>query len=168
MTKNEFIEYAAYLGKLFNFEAPTDKDILAAWYKNFERVHIDIAREMAQLYLKQETGKFKIAKLLEYKESAMRGKVYKENFENCKLCKNTGFVILEKEDKGRIYEFSNRCICVIGQSLNKNIKTLEEADLLERYRDCNDIYRLKKPNIKEVDVQEFKKEKLGGIFNEKF
>ena len=113
MTKNEFVEYATYLGKLFNFEAPTDKDILAAWYKNFERVHIDIAREMAQLYLKQETGKFKIAKLLEYKESAMRGKVYKENFENCKLCKNTGFVILEKEDKGRIYEFCNRCICVI-------------------------------------------------------
>jgi|GEM_PF-2877332 len=163
MTKNEFIEYVSYLGKLFSFEAPGDKDILAAWYKPFERVHIDIAREMAQLYLKQETGRFKLAKLLEYKDVALRGKVYVESTENCKLCKNTGFVILEKRDNGRIYEFCNRCICKTGQSLNKNIRTVEEADLMERYKDYNDIYRLEKPSFKAVDVQEFKKEKIGGF-----
>lgn len=163
MTKNEFIEYVSYLGKLFSFEAPGDKDILAAWYKPFERVHIDIAREMAQLYLKQETGRFKLAKLLEYKDVALRGKVYVESTENCKLCKNTGFVILEKRDNGRIYEFCNRCICKIGQSLNSQIKTVEEADLMERYKDYNDIYRLEKPSFKAVDVQEFKKEKIGGF-----
>lgn len=167
MTKQEFVEYAGYLGKLFGFEAPTDKDVLAAWYKSFERVHINIAKEMAQLYLKQETGRFKLAKLLEYKDVALRGKVHQESTENCKLCKNSGFVMLEKRDNGRIYEFCNRCICKIGQSLNSNIKTVEEADLLERYRDYNDIYRLEKPNFNEVDVNEFKKEKLGGIFNGK-
>ena len=163
MTKNEFIEYAGYLGKLFGFEAPTDKDVLGAWYKPFERVHIDIAREMAQLYLKQETGRFKLAKLLEYKDIALRGKVYKETTGNCKLCKNIGFVILEKRDNGRIYEFCNRCICKVGQSLNKNIKTVEETDLLERYRDYNNIYRLERPSIQDVDVQQFKQEKLGGF-----
>ena len=163
MTKNEFIEYSVYLGKLFGFDAPTDADVLVAWYKPFEKVHIDIAREMAQLYLKHETGRFKLAKLLEYKEQAMRGKTYKENQGNCKLCRNTGFVILERRDNGRIYEFCNRCICKIGQCLNKNIKTVEEADLLERYKDYNDIYRLEKPSLERVDVQEFKQEKLGGF-----
>lgn len=163
MTKKEFIKYVDYLGKLFNFEPTTDKEVLVAWYKPFEKVHINIAREMAQLYFKQETGRFKLAKLLEYKDTALRGKVYKESTENCKLCKNTGFVILEKRDNGRIYEFCNRCICKIGQSLNKNIKTVEEADLMERYKDYNDIYRLEKPSFTSVDVQEFKKEKIGGF-----
>lgn len=163
MTKQEFIEYADYLGKLFGFEAPTDKDVLAAWYKPFEKVHIDIAREMAQLYLKQETGRFKLAKLLEYKDVALRGKVYKESTENCKLCKNSGFVILERRDNGRVYEFCNRCICKVGQSLNPNIKTVTEADLMERYRDYNDVYRLEKPRLDRVDVQEFKREKIGGF-----
>lgn len=163
MTKNEFIEYVSYLGKLFSFEPTADKEVLAAWYKPFERVHIDIAREMAQLYLKQETGRFKLAKLLEFKDVALRGKVYKESTENCKLCKNTGFVMLEKRDNGRIYEFCNRCICKIGQSLNSNIKTVTEADLTERYKDYNDIYRLEKPRFENIDVQEFKKEKIGGF-----
>lgn len=164
MTKNEFIEYAGYLGKLFGFDAPTDKDVLGAWYKPFEKVHIDIAREMAQLYLKQETGRFKLAKLLEYKEQAMRGKTYSEKIEGyCKICRNVGYVMLEKRDNGKIYVMANRCICKLGQDLNKSIKTVEEKELMERYKDYNDIYRLEKPSLKAVDVQEFKQEKLGGF-----
>ena len=165
MTKNEFVEYAAYLGKLFNFEAPADKEVLAAWYRNFERVHIDIAREMAQLYLKQETGRFKIAKLLEYKEMAMRGKTYKENYDNCKLCKNAGYLELEIRDKGRLYEFAYRCICKKGKELYSGFPLVREADLLERYRDYNDVYRLERPSFENVDVEEVKRSKLGGILN---
>ncbi len=163
MTKNEFMEYVDYLGRLFGFTPTKDRDILLAWYKPFEKVHIDIAREMAQLYVKEETGRFKLAKLLEYKEVALRGKVYKENIKNCKLCKNVGFVILEKRENGRIYEFCNRCICNIGQSLNSNIKTVTEVDLMERYRDYNDVYRFEKQEFETIDLQEFKKEKIGGF-----
>ena len=164
MTKNEFIEYSVYLGKLFGFDAPTDKDVLAAWYNSFEKVHIDIAREMAQLYLKHETGRFKLAKLLEYKEQAMRGKSYSEKIEGyCKLCGNSGFVMLEKRDNSKIYVMANRCICKVGQALNKGIKTVEEKELMERWRDYNDIFRIDKKILEDIDVQEFKKEKLGGF-----
>ena len=132
---------------------------------NFEKVHMEVAKEMAQLYLKQETGRFKLAKLLEYKELALKGRVYKENYENCKICENTGFVILEKRVEERIYEFCCKCICRKGQELNKNIKTVEESELLERYRDYNGVYKLDKPSFEEIDLEEVKQEGIGDLFN---
>ncbi len=67
MTKNEFVEYIGFLDKLFNLNNAKDKEIMSAWYKSFENTYLTIAKEMAQMYLQEEQGRFRLAKLLEYK-----------------------------------------------------------------------------------------------------
>ena len=96
MTKDEFMTYVNYLNKLFKFEMP-DKDILPAWYKPFEKTHIQIAKKMADMYFQEEEGRFKLSKLIQYKSRAMNGVTYNEpkNESKCKLCKGTGFIQVE-------------------------------------------------------------------------
>ena len=153
MTKNEFIQYLVFLSKLFNTEMPTDKEIQATWYKSFEFTHENIAKEMAQRYFKEETGRFKFAKLLEYKSAAMAGKTFKEPSGDCRMCKNTGYVVIEQKHGSRVYEMCNRCTCRHGEALPKYIKQISQFDLADRYVDWRGVFRLEEqkdpvPNIK--------------------
>lgn len=145
MTKNEFMEYLAFLSKLFSFEAPTDKEILATWYKPLENTNLAIAKDMAQMYFKEEQGRFKLSKLLEYKTAAMAGKVYREpKSKGCKLCKDTGYVGIERQFGTRIYEMQARCTCIEGDRLPKYIKQVDVMEMETRYRDWRGVFRLER------------------------
>jgi hypothetical protein len=131
MTKNEFFDYVKYLDKLFNTNNSDDKEVLATWYKSFENTHLVTAKEMAQMYLEDEQGRFKLAKLLQYKSKALAGKTYfgaDEKKDVCKFCGNTGYIQIEIPYRKTYTTTCKRCFCKIGQGLNQNIKqaTLEE------------------------------------------
>ena len=128
MTKNEFITYLDYLNKLFKVEKP-DKTVMEAWYKPFEKVNLHIAKKMADMYFQQETGKFKLSKLIEYKSKAMAGCTYKVQEGICPLCKNTGYIQIEVPYKTSYTTKCKRCICAIGNSLPKNIRQATEEEL---------------------------------------
>ncbi len=147
MDKREFMDYLGYLSKLFGFDAPTDKEILATWYSNFKNTNIIIAKDMAQRYFKEETGRFKIAKLLEYKSAAMAGKTDYKIVDKCPLCFNTGFVQVEKKIKGRIYVMCMRCTCSNGQMLQEEINTVDKLLLDDRELDSNGVFRIRKEVI---------------------
>lgn len=146
MTKNEFMDYVKYLSELFDFKAPTNKEVLATWYSGFKNTHINIAKDMAQRYFKEETGRFKIAKLLEYKSAAMAGKTDYRVVDKCPICFNTGLVQVEKKIEGRLYEMCMRCTCANGQLLSENIRMVDKLLLDERQLDDNGVFRI----IKEV------------------
>ncbi len=147
MSKNEFMDYLGYLSKLFGFDAPTDKEILATWYSNFKNTHINIAKDMAQKYFKEETGRFKLAKLLDYKSASMAGKTDYIKVDKCPICFNTGFVQVEKKIKGRVYVMCMRCTCSNGQRLQEGIKEVDKLTLDDRFLDANGVFRIKKEVI---------------------
>ena len=119
MTKNEFMDYITFLKKLFpRANMPTDKDALAVWYKAFSNTHINIAKDMAQMYFKEEQGSFNYARLLQYKSRAMAGKAYIEKpvtKTNCKVCKGEGVVIVERLFDDRPYQYAYKCVCRSGE-----------------------------------------------------
>lgn len=118
MNKDEFMEYLVFLKKLFHRASiPNDKEIIAIWYKGFKNTRIEIAKEMAMLYLQEEQGSFNYSKLLQYKSKAMAGKYIEENRQiyGCKICKGSGFVIVERPKKKHVYQYIYRCRCRNGQ-----------------------------------------------------
>lgn len=145
MTKNEFVEYIGFLDKLFNLNNAKDKEIMSAWYKSFENTYLTIAKEMARMYLQEEQGRFRLAKLLEYKSKAMAQKIYCEGDkgkESCPLCNDTGFIQIEVPYLSSYTTKCARCLCSTGRSLPEYIrlvttKELEEGNLrngvLRRY-----------------------------------
>lgn len=128
MTKNEFMSYMDYLNKLFKFEMP-DKDILPAWYKPFENTHLHIAKKMADMYFQEEQGKFKLSKLIEYKNRAMSGVTYKESKKECLFCRNTGYVQVEIPYRDTYTTTCRRCICEIGNSIPGYIRQITRDEL---------------------------------------
>ena len=147
MSKNEFMNYLEYLSKLFEFNAPTDKEILATWYNNFKNTNMLIAKDMAQRYFKEETGRFKLSKLLNYKSAAMAGKTEYAAKEKCPICFNTGFVQVEKKIKGRVYIMCMRCTCDNGQRLQSNIHEISKEIIDDRFLDDNGVFRIRKEVI---------------------
>ena len=80
MSKNEFMEYIRFLKELFpRANIPTSKEGLNVWYKAFENTHINVAKEMTQMYLQEEQNGFNYARLLAYKSRAMANKNSTEN-----------------------------------------------------------------------------------------
>lgn len=144
MDKKEFMEYTKYLNKTLNVEIPTDKEVLSAWYEPFRNIHLLIAKRMAQLYLQNETGYFKLAKLLEYKSVAMQGRTYNEDntSKKCHFCGGTGFIQIEREIDmyKQPIEFCARCICVIGNSLPGYIRQVTPNELKSMTRTPNATY----------------------------
>lgn len=132
MSKEEFMEYTKYLNKTLNIEIPKDKEVLAAWYEPFKNTHLIIAKNMAQLYLQRESGIFKLAKLLEYKSAAMKGKNhYEQPGHKCDICDGTGFVEFEVQPENYPMPIfmCRRCICPVGNSLPKYVRQTSEAEL---------------------------------------
>ena len=114
MTKEEFIKYINYLKLIFNQDIPNDRVFVETWYKPFSKINKKIAQDMAEAYVKEETGKFKFSKLLSYKDMILKKQEYIEPkvFCNCKICGGLGLVFVEKYyyDKSRqhIYNQATR------------------------------------------------------------
>lgn len=153
MKKNEFMSYLDYLGKTFEFAPPTEKDILATWYKPFENINLIIAKKMAELYLYNEPGKFQLAKLLKYKNQAMRGLTYKEEKPDCTICGGCGWARIEVYDINYSHpiEVCRRCICAAGESLNSKYRQLSKEDMEENFLDWDKVFRPKIPFLKEEE-----------------
>ncbi len=118
-----------YLKKLFDIKIP-EKDALPAWYKPFENTHMIIAKKMADMYLQDEQGKFKLAKLLEYKTRAMAGKTYFEDKgRECKFCGNTGYIQVEVPYRNSYTITCKRCICPIGSSIPEYVRRVTADEL---------------------------------------
>jgi len=151
MNKHEFMEYVQFLGKAFDFTPPTDKNLLAAWYKPFENIHPTIAKKMAELYLYNEPGKFQLAKLLKYKDQAMRGLTYHEESKDCPICGGCGWARIEVYDINYSHpiEVCRRCICAAGESLNSKYRQLSKEDMEENFLDWDKVFRPKIPFLKE-------------------
>ena len=151
MNKHEFMEYVQFLGKAFDFTPPTDKNLLAAWYKPFENIHPTIAKKMAELYLYNEQGKFQLAKLLKYKEQAMRGLTYHEESKDCPICGGCGWARIEVYDINYSHpiEVCRRCICAAGESLNSKYRQLSKEDMEENFLDWDKVFRPKIQVFKE-------------------
>jgi hypothetical protein len=151
MNKHEFMEYVQFLGKAFDFTPPTDKNLLAAWYKPFENIHPTIAKKMAELYLYNEPGKFQLAKLLKYKDQAMRGLTYHEESKDCPICGGCGWARIEVYDINYSHpiEVCRRCICAAGESLNSKYRQLSKEDMEENFLDWDKVFRPKIQVFKE-------------------
>ena len=135
MTKNEFMEYTQYLGKILKISIPTDKDELAAWFEPFKNTHLEIGKKMAQLYLeKEQQGMFKLSKLLGYKSLAMAGKTYNEPVKSsCSVCGGIGLVeIKPKAQEGKYpYIKNKRCLCAAGGMLPGYINQVTREELVD-------------------------------------
>ena len=171
MTKDEFMTYVNYLNKLFKFEIP-DKEVLPAWYKPFEKTHLQIAKKMADMYFQEEEGKFKLSKLIQYKSRAMNGVTYNEpkNESKCKLCKGTGFIQVEVPYRNTYTIKCKRCICEIGENLSHNIRqvTQEELERIDKngriIRDFKLHYNYEdnEDDVRNLDSL-FERMKIGGL-----
>lgn len=118
-----------YLKKLFDIKIP-EKETLPAWYKPFENTHIIIAKKMADMYLQDEQGKFKLAKLLEYKSRAMAGKTYFENKEKeCEYCGNTGYIQVEIPCRNAYTIVCKRCVCPVGTRIPEYVRRVTSEEL---------------------------------------
>ena len=85
MEKKEFVDYIKYINKVFDTNIDvSDKELMSTYYKPFEKIHMSVAKDMAQKYMQAETGKFKLAKLLEFKSACLKGKTWIDNSNNKK------------------------------------------------------------------------------------
>lgn len=119
MDKYQFMEYLKFIKELFpRANIPTGKEAIGAWYKGFANTNIEIAKDMARMYLQEEQHSFNYAKLLQYKSKAMAGKsifdVNRTKYE-CKLCNGEGVVIVENLIEKHIYKYAYRCTCKNSQ-----------------------------------------------------
>lgn len=129
INNNEFMDYLEYLKKLFNIKTP-EKEVLPAWYKPFENTHLIIAKKMADMYLQEEQGKFKLAKLLEYKTRAMAGKTYfGDKGKECEYCGNTGYIQVEMPYRDTYTITCKRCVCPVGASIPGYVKRVTADEL---------------------------------------
>ena len=153
MEKKEFVDYIKYINKVFDTNIDvSDKELMSTYYKPFEKIHMNVAKDMAQKYMQTETGKFKLAKLLEFKSACLKGKTWIDNSnnKNCKLCAGTGFVIVEEDHNGKIYEMWKKCNCKQGDLLPNYINKIDESVVYTHYVDFKGVFRLEKQ--KEVEV----------------
>lgn len=130
INKSEFLEYLEYLKSLFEIKIPEDTEAINAWYKPFENTNLIIAKSMADMYLQNEQGRFKLAKLLEYKSRAMAGKTYFEDKEReCEYCGNTGYIQVEIPYRDTYTITCKRCICPIGSSIPEYVRRVTADEL---------------------------------------
>lgn len=156
MEKKEFIDYMKYINKVFSTNIDiSDKELMATYYKPFEKIHINIAKEMAEKYMQAETGRFKLAKLLEYKSACLKGKTWSDdiNTNDCKLCAGTGFVIVEEAFNGRVYERWKKCNCKQGDLLPGYIRKFDESIIHTHYRDYKGVFRLEQKDEIELSTE---------------
>jgi hypothetical protein len=143
MTKKEFMEYLGFLGKTLSIDVPKDKEVIAIWYKSFENTHLAIAKNMAELYLQNESGYFKLAKLLEYKSRAMASKMFLEEAgTRCDLCDDTGFLVFREKrpDYPIEIDICRRCVCHKGDKLPNNIRQMTGPELEEYGQTTNKVF----------------------------
>ena len=153
MTKNEFMDFKNYVVELFGMKDITNKEILATWYKSFEKVSMVLAKEMAQRYFQEEKGRFNFSRLLEYKSICMRGKTWYEEAEkvDCILCNGTGYVQVEERRENHIYQVMYRCTCEKGDTIPHYIKQVD-SDVLENHYEYCGVYKLAKPKDVPQDI----------------
>lgn len=143
MNKHEFMVYLKYLESTLNVKVPTEKNAIQAWYEPFEHIHFEIATKMAKMYLRKETGNFKISKLLEYKSAAIAGATYPEledvTRQKCDVCCDTGFVWIRPKDKknGIEYDIFRKCTCSKGAVLPKYVRLITNEDLSNMRQEPN-------------------------------
>lgn len=145
MDKKEFMEYLNYINKTIDVKPPADKETLQAWYEPYKNIPLNLAKEMAKEYLKHETGFFKYAKLLSYKDRVYREKAYKEEQENkisqnpmCPLCGDTGFVQIDDEG----YIMCRKCVCRASSGIPSFVRQITEMDIDKLKKISNLIYIL--------------------------
>lgn len=132
MTKNEFMNYLEYmkntLGDGIRVPSGTDRESLAAWYDPFKNMPLEIGKAIVREYLKHESGYFSLAKLLSYKESVCKKKMYNDKpiDHSCPLCGGTGFVQFADELN---YSLCRRCTCGAGSQLPNYIKQVTQDDI---------------------------------------
>ena len=120
MNKNEFMDYLKFVKDLFpRANVPVNKEIIGVWYKPFVNTHLQVAKEMAQMYFQDEENSFNFARLLQYKSKAMAGKTYFEESvkvnRSCPYCDGLGFVEIEERVKNRFYQHIYKCVCKGGE-----------------------------------------------------
>lgn len=143
MLKNEFMEYLNYLNKTIDVKPPSDKETLQAWYEPYKNIPLNLAKEMAKEYLKHETGFFKYAKLLSYKDKVFREKAYRKEQEinqspSCPLCGDTGFVQIDDEG----YIMCRKCVCKASSGIPSFVRQITESDIDRLKKISNLIYIL--------------------------
>ncbi|NFP92384.1 hypothetical protein [Clostridium sporogenes] len=143
MLKNEFMEYLKYLNKTIDVKPPSDKETLQAWYEPYKNIPINLAKEMAKEYLKHETGFFKYAKLLSYKDKVFREKAYRKEEKinqnpSCPLCGDTGFVQIDIEG----YIMCRKCMCKASDGIPSFVRQITENDIDKLKKISNLIYIL--------------------------
>lgn len=142
MLKNEFMEYLKYLNKTIDVKPPSDKETLLAWYEPYKNIPLNLAKEMAKEYLKHETGFFKYAKLLSYKDKVFREKAYRKEQEInqnpiCPLCGDTGYVQIDDEG----YIMCRKCMCKASDGIPNFVKQINEIDIDKLTKIGNLIYK---------------------------
>lgn len=147
MNKNEFMEYVSFLKELFpRVNIPKSKDGLTAWYKAFENTHINVAKEMAQIYLQEEQNGFNYARLLAYKSRviANRGSLSESQDKKyeCMICNSTGVVQVEVDVKGHTYLRFYRCNCENGTNISDKFKLVTEELLEDKIFECG-VFKIK-------------------------
>ena len=139
MTKNEFMEYLSYIKKTLDVTPPLDKETLQVWYEPYKNIPINLAKEMAKEYLKHETGFFKYAELLSYKDKVFREKAYRKEQEinqspSCPLCGDTGFVQIDIEG----YIMCRKCVCKASTGIPSFVRQITENDI-DRLKIINNL-----------------------------
>lgn len=134
MSKQEFIKYLAFVKELFpKANISSNPEIIATWYKGFENVSLDIAKNMGQMYFQDEQNTFNYARLLQYKSKAMASKTSYDipQAKVCEVCGGTGWVqirLYNSKVKSEINK-CKRCICEVGNNINSNLPQIEEDEL---------------------------------------
>lgn len=141
MSKNEFMEYIRFLKELFpRANIPTSKEGLNVWYKAFENTHINVAKEMTQMYLQEEQNGFNYARLLAYKSRAMANKnstfESDDKREQCMMCNSTGAVQVEVNKNGHIYLRFYKCKCENGSKFPDTFKLITDDLLKDKIFEC--------------------------------
>lgn len=149
MTKNEFMNYVNFVATMTSTKIPKEKETLAAIYEYFEEIPFDTGKAMVNLFIKNENGFFSWAALLKYKDLVRSGyQEKKKNFENCKSCRNGGFVMVETIFEGKIYEKAYRCSCSYGKEKWSGVKDLTPAILKGKELGKDGVWKIKKELLK--------------------
>lgn len=128
MTQEQFKDYYHHLMELFGLKG-LNGSALQSWYKPFQTVPLEVAYEMADIFMANAKGKPTPAGLLEYKNMAFRnlGGAKTETFDNCKICNNTGFILMTSVSNGISYEAAYRCLCKKGDSMSHSVPQISLA-----------------------------------------
>lgn len=145
MSKQDFMKYLSFLKEVFpKANIPSNQEIIATWYKGFQSVSLDIAKNMGEMYFQDEQNAFNYARLLQYKSKAMAGETSydKPQVKVCEVCGGTGWVQIRFYDskvKSEIDKYK-RCNCEIGNNIRSDLSQITEDEL--RFLGADKIIRI--------------------------